>query len=1253
MLKLPELRMKVFHQGLILVGVPLLIEMVLIGSLAMLLFEADKQRARENRYRQFSAQGARIMALCYETPYLLISSVQLGNARFRGAFDKNLEQITDLRKNLTELAKGDSLLGKPMHDVEDSLDAYMQMMGGMGSATKSGSAMALLSELPKFEQKYNSSKGAALFRMAEMVQMGERSLAETERRIKRLRELQSIILSAGLIANLGVGAALLLFYRRRIMLRLSVIMANTLNLAERKPLAAPLNGYDEIAQLDRAFHAMDRQLKATAERERALFENASDVICILTEDNRFSKINPACERLWKYSPLALLNSSLLELIAEENIGDFHEAVAAARSAEEAVSVELKIRTARLDVQETLWSIYWSASESALFCVVHDITEQKSNEKMKQQFLSMISSDLKRPLSTISTLLSNLIDSSRESLSKLACDKLQVANKNVARLLGLVNDLLQIADMDSGRLEIKKEQCSLGELMKRSIQDVEGLAHKLAVRVELRGGEGDCFVDPDRIIQVLVNLLSNALKFSPQGGLVILESNRTGDMLEVKVIDQGRGVPAAYREAIFEKFKQVEAADGKRKSGTGLGLPICKQIIEEHGGRIGVDSEEGQGSTFWFAVPADETASIKMKALKSSQLETLPVNETKTTPSPNLSGTSKQPALRKKKKQLNLAQKGILLVGVPILFELLFVGALSVQLRGTDILREKEMKQRQIASYTSQLLQQYIHAALLLSSDRTRENWTAFESGYKKLLQIRRDLAYLVKDNKVAYQHYLHVEELIKKTDYFFQNALKVMGPEFDRKKYEKAIEGRSLLLPTTAGIARRLQRLADDAASREFKPVLVAEQRSRQAAVLLFGLGANVLVSLLLALYFSKDLTSRLATLADNADRFAREESLNDEMPGTDEIAQLDRIFHRISDELALAHKKERAVFDNSKELICVLDSQGKVLSSNPACEKLLGYSKADFLEQSILNLTVEDDKEDTRNKLLSDYKNDSINFENRVVREDHTPVYMLWSASRASDGQQIFCVAHDISSRKELEQLKQEFLAMVSHDLRTPLTSIVGIAKLVSAGAFGQPEQVVLDAMQSIVLEADHLLELINDLLDIEKLEAGKMQLVLEQVSLKELLLKAAENISESRRPELELGVLKEELTLSADRDRLLQGLCNIINFAALQEGAEAVPRLMLRQTESNVDLLLEVQGARISAKELERLFDRFRDLSECDSLSSHGGGLALPIAKNIIDAHGGKIAVHSSEHGIVFCVSLPLSREEQLLSVNVKTAT
>ncbi|MBX9689113.1 MAG: PAS domain S-box protein, partial [Candidatus Obscuribacterales bacterium] len=422
-----------------------------------------------------------------------------------------------------------------------------------------------------------------------------------------------------------------------------------------------------------------------------------------------------------------------------------------------------------------------------------------------------------------------------------------------------------------------------------------------------------------------------------------------------------------------------------------------------------------------------------------------------------------PAIRKRNVgKLKLWQKGVLLVGVPILFEVLLVGVVSLQLQQIDHYRKIELKQRIIAANASRMLEQYLKLAIIVSVNRSQDNWIAFENCYKNLLATRQTLAALVKNDKLAYEHFRSVEVFNEKTDSFFHKARKILETKgYSSALHETAFVGKEAMIPISAGVARRLQRLIDDAEKREFHPELQARQRSGQATVLLLGLTSNLVVSLVLALYFSKDLSSRLATLADNAERLAQEKELNPELGGKDEIAELDRVFHKTATALASARKKERAVFDNSQDLICAMDSKGNFLSCNPACEKMLGYSREEFLESNIISLSAEPDRESTKKILLSDFaKNPIKTWESRVIRKNKQESYLLWSASKAEQDEEFYVLAHDISSRKELELLKQEFLAVVSHDLRTPLTSISGISKLIMAGAFGAPSA---EAMESL----------------------------------------------------------------------------------------------------------------------------------------------------------------------------------------------
>lgn len=1249
----PQPKLRVFHQGLILVGVPFLIELLLIGNLWTLVMRADKERTRENRNRQYSAMGTRLMALTYEAPYLLVLSMQDHSGKMLKAYEKDVEQIRKLELRAREIAKDDPLVEDAAHDLEESLDVILSITDSVAQAKAQGTAMGLFNELPRLQSKFNSSKHLAIERIGVMVRIGQHTTQQAERRIAKVRQLQSLILIFALILNVGVGIMLLLFFKKKIMQRLGIITNNTILLLENKPLAPPIGGDDEIAQLDSAFHSMDRQLKEASERERDLFNNASDVICILDSEHKFTKINPACQRIWSYSPEQLLGASLFDLVPDGEHDRLRQSLNLSRASGESSNFEMKLKKADNSVIETLWSSYWSASENSLFCVVHDITERKNIERVKQRFLSIISSDLKMPLASISRSIAKLLSPDTESsLSKMAMDKLAVAQKNVARLLGLVNDLLQVAEMEEGHLELQKEICSVEELLKRSVQDVEGVAQKQGIKIETQISAENCYCDSNRIIQVLVNLLSNAIKFSPPSGTVTIEATTVGDTLQINVIDRGRGVPESHREAIFEKFKQVEAADGKRKSGTGLGLPICKQIIEEHCGLIGVEGNQGEGSKFFFTLPLTEEACQKAKDKKLLRETALP---------DSVKGRGSQIASRSGSKsiavasgahlaprqaaqprsQLKLLHKGLVLVGIPIIFELAFAAALNYQLVQTDKFRQMELTQRKIASYTTRVLSQYMKVALLVTVTKSRENWDAFDMAYKEMFKTRQELKKLVAKDPVAAAHLERVEEYNRKFDEFYKKAVGELEGGYTPARHNTAFTSRSQMLPITAGVGRRLQRLMDDAEKREFNADEQAQQRSLQGSLLLVGLASNILVSILLAVYFSKDITSRLATLADNAERLAKDKPLNPEFGGVDEIANLDRVFHNTSNALLAARKKERAVFDNSQDLICAIDTDGKFVSANQAAGRLLGYEPKQLMERNILDITAEEDKEVTRDTLLSDYSSaPHKTLENRVLRQDGAQVYILWSSSRNPNQDKIFCVAHDISSRKEFEQLKQEFLAMVSHDLRTPLTSISGIAKLIIAGAFGAPGKNESPQLNEITVESDKLLELINDLLDIEKLEAGKMQLVLQDVTLQDVLEKSIDH----SKPNSKIAVHAPEnkIVINADRDRIIQAIGNVINHVVQRQdpSTPAVIDLNVSELESAIEINLVVSGAPLPDYLRESLFDRFKELPENSDQNSNGGsGLALPIAKRIVEGHGGSIGVRVREDqsANIFWLRLP----------------
>jgi PAS domain S-box-containing protein len=232
----------------------------------------------------------------------------------------------------------------------------------------------------------------------------------------------------------------------------------------------------------------------------------------------------------------------------------------------------------------------------------DITDRLAVEKMKDEFISTVSHELRTPLTSIRGALGLLDSGLLGSVDQRAQRMLRIAVTNTDRLGRLINDILDLERIRSGRVELHRTAVSVSELIRESLEVVQSVAERAGVSIVSEAPEALLLVDPHRIVQALTNLLGNAVKFSAAGKVVRIAGSVEGTQFVFSVADEGRGIPREKLEMIFERFKQVNASDSRDKGGTGLGLSICRSIVEAHGGRIWADSEERHGSTFTFSVP---------------------------------------------------------------------------------------------------------------------------------------------------------------------------------------------------------------------------------------------------------------------------------------------------------------------------------------------------------------------------------------------------------------------------------------------------------------------------------------------------------------------------------------------------------------------------------------------------------------------------------------------------------------------------
>ncbi|MFH1732762.1 MAG: GAF domain-containing protein [Planctomycetota bacterium] len=258
-------------------------------------------------------------------------------------------------------------------------------------------------------------------------------------------------------------------------------------------------------------------------------------------------------------------------------------------------------------------------------VIRDVTLERELDRMKSDFVAVVSHELRTPLASIKMFISNLLDGVEGEITEGQHDTLSRVTKNVDRLSRLINDLLDLSKLEAGKMKIQPAAIGLREAVESIVHVFTPAAAEKGVRLQVNAPERlpVLWADPDRFDQVLTNLAGNALKFTPENGQITIDVSRcaagpahefaTGGRaspisseghLRISVTDTGEGIPGGDVEHVFDKFYQADHSMTRKTGGTGLGLPICKEIIAKHGGRIWAESEPGKGAAFTFEIPID-------------------------------------------------------------------------------------------------------------------------------------------------------------------------------------------------------------------------------------------------------------------------------------------------------------------------------------------------------------------------------------------------------------------------------------------------------------------------------------------------------------------------------------------------------------------------------------------------------------------------------------------------------------------------
>ena len=374
----------------------------------------------------------------------------------------------------------------------------------------------------------------------------------------------------------------------------------------------PVTSSDEVGILAEEFNSMRWNLKSavgklTEEEKKmtAIVNSIAEGLILVDPNNRILYINPAAERLLDLSQDSI-DKDITELIHNDELIQIEQAPSKNENANFVSEITLIHHDEKL-VLRTIASPFLDENGQTLGTVYlfDDITREKEIDQMKSDFISLVSHELRTPLTSIIGFVSFILDGKAGEINDKQRNSLVRVQRQSKRLAALINDLLDISRIESGRIQMEQAPISILDIVTQRIDEIRPQADEKSIQLNLTAPESvpQIFGDEARMGQVFTNLIGNAIKFTPNNGEVSVKVEADGNLLHVEVIDTGPGIPPEERQKIFDKFYQLSDISTRQQGGSGLGLSISKSIVEAHGGKLWIDDgNQGKGSNFQFVLP---------------------------------------------------------------------------------------------------------------------------------------------------------------------------------------------------------------------------------------------------------------------------------------------------------------------------------------------------------------------------------------------------------------------------------------------------------------------------------------------------------------------------------------------------------------------------------------------------------------------------------------------------------------------------
>ncbi len=611
--RLPKMfsRLNATQKGMILIVVPVVFQLLFIAAIYLPLhrFSQSLESMRSAKEILFALQENELgltrvlvaIAACGGNLAGNAQGMEILDALHRGMVGEKIWKDFDRKKN-PELA----------HAVElgERLEWAFQKFQTRGQERWSHGLRAFqrwmfTAGLKDFFSAYSDQKELSRTVLA----IEQHTIAQQPKDLASFKTSLLATLWAGFALSVFLTVGLVVVFTREMVRRLSAIEQRAALIAVNSaaaPAGTADSGTDEIAELDTALLSASAKLKQARARQVVVLDNSADVICSLDARLRFTAVGESSTKLWGYTPDELLGQSVMNIVAADTANNTNACFAAIREKEAERKLENVISCQDGSLRNSIWSVSWSPEMKQFFCVVHDVTELRAIEKLKQHFLAVAGHDLRAPLTSVTLNISIVTESLADQISpeaKIELDRVQISAQ---RLSSLVNELLELDKLEAGKFGLELAPVGVSDACEAAKSLLFGLARQS--KVSLIGPLDDALVQADekRLVQIVTNLLSNAIKFSPENGKVTLSVNTENEQAVIRVSDEGPGIAPSESALIFEKFSQARSAASTEHKGTGLGLAVVKALVDSHGGTVGVESELGKGSTFWVKLPLAES-----------------------------------------------------------------------------------------------------------------------------------------------------------------------------------------------------------------------------------------------------------------------------------------------------------------------------------------------------------------------------------------------------------------------------------------------------------------------------------------------------------------------------------------------------------------------------------------------------------------------------------------------------------------------